>query len=157
MTCIAVRNGIIASDRMVTTSEDTIPGYRTKVHRAGGVIFGTCGYSQDSVLFQRWVEAGRPDEKPQLDEKFMALLIESDGTVIHYPGGKLVDVRLEGEYFAIGGGDGIALGAMYMGATAKEAVEAACKHNCGCGGGVDSLSLNLPAANGHPDHSPQMI
>ena len=36
------------------------------------------------------------------------------------------------------------MGAMFMGATAEQAVIAACHHVLGCGGGIDVLRLDSP-------------
>ena len=51
------------------------------------------------------------------------------------------DPHIYDEFFAIGSGSSLALGAMSFGASAEEAVRVAIKHNVFCGGEVYSVSL----------------
>ena len=141
LTVACYRNGTLASDRAIATSNDLIFGYRTKIRRTNGKLIATCGQSQNGVAFQEWFEAGEPeDKKPDLDNDFSALVIEPDRTIKLY-NNKLYAYVSETDYAAIGNGDHCAMGAMFMGASAEEAVRAACAHVLGCGGGVDVLRL----------------
>lgn len=142
MTVAVYRGGVLASDRSVSTANDLIAGYRTKVRKTNGKLVATCGQSQNGIAFQEWFEAGEPaDKKPDLDNDFSGLVIDPDGTINVY-NNKLYAYVAESKYFAIGNGDHVAMGAMYMGATAEQAVLAACHHVLGCGGGVDVLRLD---------------
>lgn len=155
MTVIACRAGVIAADRLISNSNELIVGYRTKCYSINGVLFGTCGASQDVSAFKKWIEDGRSEVKPNVDEHFLALLIEPDGRVVHY-NGKLFGFSIDGDYFAIGSGDEVAMGAMWMGASAEQAVQAACALVLGCGGGVDVVRLPaLPPAGETPPTAPR--
>ena len=141
MTVMAYRDGMLAADRNCSDGH-ILHGTRTKIFRAaGGEIAAGAGPSENCAAFRQWVEDGRhPGAKPELDEKFCAILVEADGRVTQYDQ-HLIPFFLEAPYFAEGDGYAVALGAMFMGASAEEAVRAACAHVLGCGGGVDVLRL----------------
>jgi hypothetical protein len=144
MTVIVYKDGVLAADRMCSTAVDLINGYHTKIHSQDGMMWGSAGPAEDGYAFDAWVRANRPGEQPELrtgEDGFVGILIEADGVVRHYDG-KLVPFPIESPYHAIGNGDMVAFGAMYMGATAEQAVLAACHHVLGCGGGVDVLRLD---------------
>lgn len=150
MTVAAYRDGVLASDRAVTTMNDLVFGYRTKIRRTNGKLIATCGMSQNGVAFQEWFAAGAPsDKKPILDKEFTGLVIEPDGTINVY-NNELYSYVSEGPYYAIGNGDHVAMGAMHAGATAEGAVQAAIDHVLGCGGGIDVLRLDAFAADDQP-------
>ena len=86
---------------------------------------------------------------PNSDVRFEPLADEDDGIILivvdknglkYYPSqhGSAALGHVES---AFGNGADIACGALYMGATAREAVESACKHSIYCGMGVDVLIL----------------
>ena len=160
MTVVCYREGVIAADRMTSTKDDLMPGYRTKIFKVGNILCGSAGSSNDAVLFREWVEKDRALTKPELaDEHFEALLI--DNGVLYRGNYKLSFVAIENKYDAIGNGDMVAFGAMYMGATAEQAVLAACHHVLGCGGGVDVLRLDAspsvePSASAAATPKPSM-
>lgn len=143
MTVVCFRAGVLASDRMATTPDDWIVGGVTKIIAIGGMLAGSAGRTSDMSTFFQWIADGRPAMRPSLDDDFSGLLIEADGTVHRY-GYKLISRPTETDYHAIGSGTGPALGAMFVGATAEEAVKAACAHALGCGGGIDVLRLAPP-------------
>jgi len=149
MTIICYRDGVLAADRMCSASFDLIHGYHKKICEQDGTAWASSGAIQECMAFDQWVRTGRSDRnKPSLsddkDTSLVAILIERDGTVKHY-NYNLVPFTMEAPYFAIGNGDMVAYGAMFMGASAEEAVRAACAHVLGCGGGIDVLRLSQPA------------
>lgn len=161
MTIICYRDGMLAADRMCSSTVDLIQGYHKKICEKDGSAWASGGAVQDCVAFDQWVRAGRQDgNKPSLsddkDTSLVAILIEQDGTVKHY-NYNLVPFTMEAPYFAIGGGDMVAIGAMFMGATAEEAVRAACAHVLGCGGGIDVLRLSQSPHDASPAPVSQVI
>ena len=155
MTVAAYRDGVLASDRAVSTMNDLVFGYRTKIRATNGKLIATCGMVQNGVAFQEWFEAGEPpDRKPVLDKEFTGLVIEPNGTIKVY-NNELYAYVSEGPYYAIGNGDHVAMGAMHAGATAEGAVQAAIDHVLGCGGGIDVLRLATSESAEHPAHTNQ--
>jgi hypothetical protein len=61
---------------------------------------------------------------------------QTDGTVQHWEGREKYTVRSKNGYDAIGSGGRVAVGAMWKGASAEEAVHAAIAHDSACGGEV---------------------
>ena len=144
MTVIAYRDGYLAADRMCSDGA-IVHGYRTKVFSFRGSLGAACGPSQDCVAFRQWLElADALRIKPELSDDFTGFVVSPDGTVLQYDH-RLVPYVVEAHYFAEGDGYAVALGAKYMGATAEQAVLAACHHVLGCGGGVDVLRLDAPS------------
>lgn len=143
MTVVCFRAGVLAADRQVTSPEDLIVGEVTKIQNIGGWLAGGSGFSSDLTSFFQWILDDMPKEKPDLSDDFEGLLISPDGKVRRY-GKDLVDARTVAPYHAIGGGDGVALGAMAAGKTAEQAVKIASKLVLGCGGGIDVLRLAPP-------------
>lgn len=129
MTTIAYRDGVLAADSRAYSGDKTPIGSKTKIHRlADGSLLGvsTRDVGGDAVI-RAWVEAGCPapqsgDLRPS---EFDALRIMPTGEVYYACGNLAWTGPLSAEYFAIGSGDQFALGAMAMGATAEEAVQAA--------------------------------
>ena len=144
MTVAVYRDGVLASDRAVSTDNDLIACYRTKIRKTNGKLIATAGQAQNGVAFQEWFHAGEPpDKKPDLDNDFIGLVIDANGTINIY-NNKLYSYVAESSCFAIGNGHHVAMGAMEMGATAEQAVSVACQYVLGCGGGVDVLRLDSP-------------
>ena len=142
MTVICYKDGVLAADRSSCDESDMIVGVRTKIVRASPKIMGgTCGSAHHATLFREWVENGMVvGSIPDLgDDKFGALLI-LDGEAFRY-NHRFVPVKVEAPFHTIGNGEMVAAGAMFMGATAEQAVAAACALVLGCGGGVDVLRL----------------
>lgn len=137
MTIIVYRDGVIAADTQVVGGED--PGYRVgfgpKVHKIKGGLVAYAGCSGASLSARRWLEGGRKGDIPA----------SPDGCVIWFPDGGGISligdgmesvVDFDAPYFAWGSGEPFALAAMWMGADASKAVEAAIAYDLGCGGKV---------------------
>lgn len=152
MTCIAWDGKTLAADRRCcygTTIAET-----TKIHRVGDVLVGGSGDLSFVLAVIEWVRNGRkpdayPDSQKHKDDWQPVLVIEADGTSslyertpypIRYENVK-VDGPASGTGIAIGSGRDYARAAMYLGLTAKEAVEVACALDSSCGNGVDTLEL----------------
>lgn len=139
MTTIATDGKSMAGDSLVTANSERV-GFAIKVRRAkDGRIFGCCGDAADAVLFGQWINGELP-EKPTLDERFAALVLNADGKVF-YHGQKLVPL----EYMVpmtLGSGEGIAMGAMLMGADPRKAVELSILRDAHSGGEITVEAIN---------------
>jgi 20S proteasome alpha/beta subunit len=144
VTTIVYRDGVLAADRRATTKGKRYAGIARKIGRnKGGWLFGACGIASDTVLFQQWMLSWpgkkRPNSAPP-DGEYEALAISPSGQVFAAEPGAMWPY--ETEFVAIGSGMATALGALYHGASAREAVEIASLVDTATGDGVDTLSLS---------------
>lgn len=124
-------------DKIFRKSVVTRPGGR-KHH---DVLIGTSGETFSGMLFVDWfpgvaVLEAIGAERPALPHSltsfgehndFYCIILEPSGVFVCTP--QLRPIRLEGRFFAIGSGAKLALAAMEMGASARRAVEIACKYD----------------------------
>lgn len=139
MTTIAYRNGILASDALVT-SGNARAGKVKKIAKGNGVMGGMSGSAEACQSFIEWIEAGAEGACPGLDGT------DADGILIKgrktfYVGPKGVPVPFKAKFAAVGSGEKFALGAMAMGADAATAVKVASKLDVNSGGSVRTLKL----------------
>lgn len=147
MTTIAYRDGIVAADTRSYSGSNTPCGYRSKIAftSAGDVVGATSSSPGVCDAFMKWIEAGADQEKffkMHPDDGFHGIHILKTGEVFMYMGCELPHGPLRDEYFAIGSGEKYAYGAMAVGASAKEAVEAAIKHEIFTDGEVEFLAFS---------------
>lgn len=144
MSVVVFRDGVFAADsRAYGGHGQPSPGVKRKVHDLGdgrriGLVSATLG---EPERFLAWLCAGKGPkawfgDKPDV----RAILIDADGQAFLFedsvwPSGPIAP----GEFYAIGSGALTALGAMHMGATAEQAVEAAIRFDHHCGGPVRVL------------------
>lgn len=143
MTCIAWDGKALAADKR--TSSNGMVSVVTKIHRIGEVIVGGAGDATFIGAMLEWVREGRdprafPAEQRNKDDWQPFLVIEKDGTPSLYERTPH-PVRFEQKHVAIGSGREFARAAMFLGKSAREAVEVACALDCGCGNGIDELTL----------------
>lgn len=153
MTIIAYRAGIMAGDSCWTEGE-RVTQLRTKVFRlSSGALYGAAGAVEDRALMQMLDNVKRPDQVPtaeqlaQISHDISALLVLPCGTIweIH-TGPEQSDAsacQFVAEFSAIGTGKEIAIGAMQMGASATDAVRAACEFNVYCRPPITALALPM--------------
>lgn len=146
MTTIAYRDGIMAADSLVT-SNDVRRGAVAKIGRFGvGIAGGIVGYAGWSGLLDTvvsWLENGAPaDARPTLhpDTSFSAIVVWPNG-IVTILDKTFIRTDIDGEFFAEGSGNEFALGAMAMGAKARQAVEIAARFDIYTGGRISTLSL----------------
>lgn len=151
LTVVCFKNGVLAADRRVTYSYDLICGDRTKIFCTdNGNGYGFSGNMSESVLFAEWVAAGCPTaSRPELSD-YQAIRIEPGGIVALASGKYPAFATLTASFYAIGSGRELAMGAMWQGATAEEAVECAIALCSSCGGGVEVLRLYEQASEFRP-------
>ncbi len=146
MTVIAYRAGVMAGDRAVTSGRGMLCGTRAKVARtSAGWLVGAAGPLSGATGAVEWVEAcfHSGDEfvppRGKLDG-LDAIIVSPTGRVFYFDG-RAFPTEVTGEYFAVGGGEEFAMGAMAVGADAIQAVQAACMLGAGLGGGIDVVRL----------------
>jgi ATP-dependent protease HslVU (ClpYQ) peptidase subunit len=146
MTVIAYRDGVIAADSRVTV-EGKESGIRffdssVKLFRKDGCIIATAGASAPGIVFTRWY--GSRSKKPPeaiTDQKSEWTCLVLDKTGLWEWDSSLEPEQVLEKFYAIGTGCKAALGAMYMNATAVEAVQIACMIDPNCGGPVQSMTM----------------
>jgi ATP-dependent protease HslVU (ClpYQ) peptidase subunit len=142
MTIIAYRDGVMASDSRVTFGESEgiyVIDSCIKLFRVRKSIVGAAG---DSAPGMKWIEwykrAGSKKSAPNLGGAHI-IVATSEGLFEADDGGDLA--LITGPYYAIGCGAKVALGAMFMGASAVQAANAACKYDPYCGGKIITMEL----------------
>lgn len=137
MTTIAYRDGVLAADTLINSNGDRI-GYTPKIGRAGGLLFGASGSTAWCWAFRSWVRGGAKGAHPQVPEHTGGFIVmpNDDLIVFHNEG---LERRTGLPFHADGSGADYALGAMQMGATAKEAVLAAVVWDGKSGGEITGL------------------
>ncbi len=147
MTTIAFDGSTMACDSMAVcefSNNHVIAGVQVeKIVQRERYVFGYSGNIEFKDRLIDWVLEGCDREKFPLryEKSPESTLIFWDGNELFVTGHSLpVCQRVEG-YFAIGSGSPIALGALFAGATASEAVEAAIKHDVYTGGAVKTFEL----------------
>lgn len=153
MTTIAFKNGVLAADRMISSNSALI-GSVQKLYTIGDAFVGCAGSNNCIKLFFDWLRAEPGTPKPQMpkddDDTISAIVFTphtQKGAVDYYwstKEGSLIHDVITCDYFAIGSGKQFAMGAMAAGATAEEAVRAACKHDPWSGGGIDIIVFDKP-------------
>ena len=137
MTVIAFRDGVMAADTCAVWFGDLKDMGCHKIMRAGKKLIACAGIGCPSdAAALKWYKEGMP---PWPEMNFVMLIAAKKGLKLATTLGGFDLVKAE--YFAIGAGAQCAMGAMYMGASAEEAVQAAIKHIDGCAGDVDVESL----------------
>lgn len=143
MTVIAWDGKILAADKQCGYGgmRSTV----TKIFRVGDLLVGGAGDFTLVLAMIEWVRRGRsvgdfPDLQRSKDDWQALMVIEPDGSISTYERTPY-PVRYEQKQFAIGSGREFAMGAMYMGANAVRAVEAAIALEVNCGVGIDTLNL----------------
>ncbi len=141
MTTVAYRDGTMASDSLVAYG-DVDAGGAGKVFQIGPVLLGFSGCLAIGQRFVDWVRAGMRGDAPDMargGNKASAIIVH-DGYIVSCDDSGWD--RLKAEYYAIGSGRLLALGAMAHGASAEEAVRAAIRHDIYSGGAVQVVKWN---------------
>jgi ATP-dependent protease HslVU (ClpYQ) peptidase subunit len=141
MTTLVYRDGILASETRITYGSVTMPGKCKKIHRLpGGALYGFVGSLEVGEIMRRCLLSDNPEERPDLKgEAYEGLVITETGKVLFFE--NRAWIRLDLPYVAMGSGNSFAYGALAMGASAKQAVQAAMGLDAGSGGKVMTLEL----------------
>lgn len=117
----------------------------TKIFRSGDALVAYAGDAAFGEEMRAWFDRGAcPEDFPtsnrDKDDWAGLLVIRRGEPVLRYERTPY-PVRFDSRQFAIGCGRDFALAAMYLGKTAREAVEVAIALDSGCGNGIDELTL----------------
>lgn len=136
MTIVAYRDGVMAADSRLTDGSLIMPnGIRKIFQRADGALVGVTGDAEDVEAARAWTE--RSGKKPPvLTKGAVMILVTSGGGISEYSQQGRFRYHNTTGYMAIGTGATAALGAMWAGASAVEAVAAAIALDNCCGGDV---------------------
>ena len=128
MTTIAVKDGVVASDSQITSSNTGSIYHVDKIiQAAGGTVFGGYGDWAKAYAMMQWLMGGQVGDAPNIEEAAV-LKVGKDG-VIHIMEDTPVFFPLLNKYTAVGSGAAEAVMAMRFGATAEEAVRAVMDQN----------------------------
>lgn len=139
MTIIVYRDGVMASDTGAWNGNASHSWARKLAQGPDGTLYGICGNYAEGIAYLGWVDGGcRGDEpKPRLlkddDSSFWVMKVYNRLAPIQLISALGVE-RYEAPYFAIGSATECALGALFAGASAQQAVDAAREHGNGAGG-----------------------
>lgn len=147
MTTIAYRDRILAADTLVT-DHGMLLGYACKLAQSqNGPIAGGAGNMPYVATFLKWFENCLPGASPpriDVDKDPDGIIIDLEGRVWLWGGEPhLTELLLDPAYpfAAIGAGAKYAMGAMLMGASAEQSVQAAAAFDIYTGGRIDTLQL----------------
>ena len=140
MTTIACRDGVMAADSQFTHGGLSTRGQ--KLFRVGDAIIGFCGHVHAAMVFVDWYE-NREARKPDMgnENEWEALVLH--GQTLEHWTASLRPVACLDPYYAIGSGSHLAIGAMWAGADARQAIEAARRWDTNTGGRIVTLQ-NTP-------------
>lgn len=142
MTVIAWDGKTLAADKQATAG--SLKRTVTKLRRLDSKrIAGVAGNMSAGVAMLKWLMSKKKGRFPldvESDEYSCSVLVIERGKILVYEGAP-DPLEFEDECFAIGSGRDFALAAMHCGKTAAEAVLVTQQFDCGCGNGVDTLTL----------------
>ena len=142
MTVIAWDGKTLAADKRFTSQG--LVYTVTKIHRLGELLLGASGDAASAAEAIDWIRRGRRHgdfpERLRSKDCYVDLIVIDNGKILEYENSPF-PTEIEDTIMAIGSGRDFALSAMYLGKTAKEAVEIACLFDSGCGNGVDVLTV----------------
>ena len=139
MTCIAYRDGILAADTLSCTKYGSNPVFLSKIFCFRGVLYGSSGDTTETKIFRDWVEDDFAPPAPQIDQEISAIRVSPAAKISWSSGKSIRFIEIDAPYFAIGSGADHAMGAMWKGADAVEAVECAKQLSRWCGGATHVL------------------
>ncbi|WP_426314533.1 hypothetical protein ACN9MF_28345 [Methylobacterium fujisawaense] len=145
MTTIAYRDGVMAADSGSWMGDACHRWARKLARGPDGTLYGTAGHAAECEAFLAWVRAGCAGSAPRAREEddgrgssFVVLVAPPEGGVrIRTARGD--EVYPEAAYFAVGAGKEVCFGALFMGATAEQALHAAMEHGCSAIGSVCTI------------------
>jgi hypothetical protein len=143
MTVIVYRDGVMASDTMGSRANIKAYGFVKMAVGVDGAVHGGSGDWCKISKYMDWVRGGYVGECPAPEANdegscdFHVLIADAGGCSVLTHKGR----EPSPEYAATGSGLEIAYGALFMGASAADAVRAAIHHADGCGGEVVEMRV----------------
>lgn len=143
MTVIVWDGKTLAADKQATNNGHA--SAVTKIHRIGESLIGFSGDACFARAMLQWAKNGFnpatfPAHQASEDDYVGFLLIEPGGRLLKYER-TAYPIEIEEKTHAMGSGRDYALAALYLGKTAREAVEVACALDINCGKGIDTLEF----------------
>lgn len=112
-----------------------------KIWSVNGYLAGGVGLLSDVYSMRDWWMSGRPKDKfPKVSDRSNFVVVSKRHGLVRYTNSPIPTIHGANK-IAVGSGCDFAYGALYMGANARQAVEAAIKYCPSCGGEVVSLRL----------------
>lgn len=146
MTTIAYRDGVLAADTGACAGDSRL-GYVQKIARdKRGALAGAAGYATYVSTFLAWFRNGCRGGPPQAEDSDRGVIFHPTGKIVIYEKGGRGSFEMEAAYFAMGSGKPEALGAMFAGADAATAVQAAIEHDAHTYGEVVVLQHKMTKA-----------
>jgi hypothetical protein len=145
MTVIAYRDGVMVADTQMQLG--AIKSRCEKIAKKNGHLIGLSG-NECPPLSVFMAAFGKKDEEARKlvgAFKFNALVVTPKGELQFWDSSMTFEPLLT-DFYAIGSGSEVAIGAMEMGASSRRAVMAAIKWCSGCGGPVTTLRLSARKA-----------
>lgn len=145
MTCIAIRNGVVAADSRMVAGWYISSRNLSKISKLrDGSVLVSCGNVAETTMLKDWMRKHWPTkEQPpfsNLDTDSCVIRLGTDGRITEMTKGGIVRVP-KAEFYAHGCGRELAMGAMAMGASATEAVRIAAKFCAGVGGPIRQIRV----------------
>ena len=137
MTTIVCNREGMAADKRITG----VPMFRTtKLFKVNGAVLGIAGNAEQARRFIEWRRT--PESKPSFVDSCSIEVLElsADGQLTWW-GSEMVGVPIEDAFYAIGSGAAVALGALSMGATLKQAIGIAAKWDSATGSEIQTMVL----------------
>jgi ATP-dependent protease HslVU (ClpYQ) peptidase subunit len=135
MTVIAWDGKILAADRQINVGETKYESSKIK-RLSNGDIVAWCGCIDAGLILCDWYEQGTDFPFDVKDQALTDLVVVTKRQCFTYCQSPHPH-KIESKFMAWGAGSDFAIGAMAMGATAREAVKIASKHCSACGMGID--------------------
>lgn len=139
MTCIAIKDGIVAADSRVSGAYSSA---MVKLYKQPGAIIGFAGEICEALVFVDWYRDRRNRAPDTAHETGWCALVLSEKDGIEYWDKSLRPAKMLELQAAIGSGAPFAIGAMDAGKSAAEAVKIACKRDPACGFPVMTARLS---------------
>jgi hypothetical protein len=142
MTTIAWRGRVLAADTQLTMGDDSWTFTRKLVPIRGGGCLTVAGDAKTETLFKAWLSKGAKieDFDKKVMKKFTAIYVDREKNIWWYdnsPG----RILISHQFHAVGTGEGRAMAAMHLGATAKEAILFASETDVNTNAYIDTYDL----------------
>ena len=138
MTTVVYRDGIVAADQRGMSNGWIMPSREEKIMRLDdGRVLSGCGSTAGIAVLMAWVLGDRTTPQPKDD--CAVILFDGGAPEVFELGGSYREG--EARFYAWGSGMPTALGALYAGASAVEAIECAAKVDPNTGGDVQFMAV----------------
>lgn len=148
MSVIAWDGKSVAADRLGCVAECALTTTKIWRDEASGIVVATTGDASFGLAIVQWWKDGAESKQwpafQSTDDWARMIVFEPGEKPYSYERQPFKQI-VEDPFMAWGSGRDFALGAMAMGATAREAVEIASRFNVYCGNGIDAFDLEKTA------------